>query len=107
MSARDAILSRLKSAAPSKAEADALLVAPERPAVDESALEAEFLARLALPSVSATHDAIGSLSDLPSAIARYLEGQGEPLALCLPPDPRLESCDWSGFALHGSAAPDE
>ncbi|HEX7871576.1 MAG TPA: hypothetical protein VF475_01605, partial [Sphingobium sp.] len=66
MSARDAILSRLKSAAPSKAEADALLVAPERPAVDESALEAEFLARLALPSVSATHDAIGNLSDLPS-----------------------------------------
>lgn len=107
MSARDAILSRLKSLPPSKAEADALLVAPERPAVDENALEAEFLARLALPSVSATHDAIGNLSDLPSAIARYLEGQGEPLALCLPPAPRLDTCDWSDFTLHGGAAPDE
>lgn len=107
MSARDAILSHLKSLPPSKAEADALLVAPERPAVDESAPEAEFLARLALPSVSATHDAIESLSDLPSAIARYLEGQGEARAVCVQPDPRLEACDWSGFTLHDNAAPDE
>lgn len=104
---RDAILARLKGAAPDKAEADALLIAPERPAVDESALEAEFLARLALPSVSATHDAIDSLADLPAAVARYLESQSEALALCLPPDPRLAPCDWSGFTLHESAAPDE
>ncbi|WP_242128368.1 LUD domain-containing protein [Sphingobium sp. Sx8-8] len=104
---RSAILARLKGPAPQQAEADALLIAPERPAVDESALEAEFLARLALPSVSASHDSIQTLADLPAAIARYLEGQGEPLSLCLPPDPRLAPCDWSGFTLHMSAAPEE
>lgn len=112
MSAREAILSRLEGPAPgkpapNKAEADALLIAPERPAVDESALESEFLARLALPSVSATHDVIESLTGLPAAVARYLEGQGEPLALCLPSDPRLGACDWSAFTLHDNAAPDE
>ncbi|WIW88192.1 LUD domain-containing protein [Sphingobium sp. V4] len=109
MSARDTILSRLKRTGPGNidAEAAALLIAPERPAVDESALEAEFLARLALPSVNASHDVIGALADLPAAIARYLDAQGEPLALCLPPDPRLAPCDWTGFTLHESAAPDE
>lgn len=107
MSARDSILARLKGPSPSRTEADALLIAPERPAVDQNALESEFLARLALPSVSATHDVIAKADDLPAAIARYLKEQGEPLALCLPPDPRLEACDWSGFALHDGAAPDE
>ena len=105
MSARDAILARLKGAAPDRSQADALLIAPERPAVDPAALEAEFLARLALPSVSASHDAIATLADLPAAIARYLDAQGEARTLCLPPDPRLERCDWSGFILHDVAAP--
>ena len=80
MSARDAILAKLKGAAPDKAAADALLIAPERPAVDTGALEAEFLARLALPSVSASHDAIDTVADLPAAVARYLAAQGEPQA---------------------------
>lgn len=109
MSARDAILARLKSRTPAnpKAEADALLIAPERPGVDEGALVSEFLARLALPSVSASHDLIGRIEELPAAVARYLAGHGEPLTLYLPPDPRLEGCDWSGFTLHDSAAPEE
>ncbi|WCP13516.1 hypothetical protein sphantq_01944 [Sphingobium sp. AntQ-1] len=107
MSARDAILARLKGPSPDQAEADALLVAPERPAVNEATLEAEFLARLALPSVNASQDVVGSMADLPTAIARYLAGQGEALTLCLPPDPRLTACDWGGFTLHDSAAPDE
>jgi L-lactate dehydrogenase complex protein LldG len=107
MSARDSILARLKGSSPSRTVADALLIAPERPAVDQNALETEFLARLALPSVSATHDVIATADDLPAAIARYLKEQGEPPTLCLPPDPRLEACDWSGFALHDGAAPDE
>ncbi|MCI4590936.1 LUD domain-containing protein [Sphingobium sp. BYY-5] len=107
MSARDTILARLTGSAPDKAEADALLIAPERPALDGSTLEAEFLARLALPSVSASHDMIDSIAELPAAVARYLDGQGEPLILCLPPDPRLTTCDWSSFTLHESAAPNE
>jgi L-lactate dehydrogenase complex protein LldG len=107
MSARDAILSRLKGPMPDMAEADMLLIAPERPAVDASALEAEFLARLALPSVNASHDAIDSIADLPAAVTRYLAAQGAPRSLCLPPDPRLTACDWRDILLHDEAAPDE
>lgn len=107
MSVRDAILARLRGPAPDKAQADALLIAPERPGVDERALEAEFLARLALPSVNASHDIIGDVAELPIAIARYLDAQGEARTLCLPSDPRLAACDWSDFTLHASAAPDE
>lgn len=107
MSARTAIFARLKSPDPIAAEALALLQAPERPTVDPTNLEVEFLASLALPSVNASHDVIATLADLPAAIARYLDQQGEPLTLCCPPDPRLASCDWSAFILHDSAAPDE
>lgn len=107
MSARNAILARLEGPKPIASEAVSLLDAPERPAVDASALEAEFLARLALPSVNASHDRIASLADLPAAIARYLTGQQEPLTLCCPPDPRLTVCDWSAFTLHADAAADE
>ncbi|BBF68448.1 LUD domain-containing protein [Sphingomonas bisphenolicum] len=108
MNARGTILGRLKGPAPDRAEAMALLlVAPERPAVDETALEAEFLSRLALPSVNASHDVIRAMADLPAAIARYLAEQGEALTLCLPPDPRLKAIDWKGFALHASATADE
>jgi L-lactate dehydrogenase complex protein LldG len=107
MSARDAILTRLKGAPPSAAQADALLIAPERPAVNGAALEAEFLARLALPSVSASHDVIDRLEALPGAVARYLATQGAAPTLCLPPDPALATCDWSGLTLHDQAAADE
>ncbi|PBN44002.1 LUD domain-containing protein [Sphingobium sp. D43FB] len=107
MSARNAILARLKGPVPVAAEAAALLDGPERPAVDAAALESEFLARLALPSVNASHDRIASLADLPAAITRYLTDQQEPLTLCCPPDPRLAACDWSAFTLHADAAADE
>ncbi len=109
MSARDAILARLKTSAPAdlRTRAAALLGQPEHPPVDADALEAEFLARLALPSVNASHDVIDRIADLPAAVARYLTDQGEALTLCLPPDSRLCDCDWSGFTLHNHAAPDE
>lgn len=109
MSARDAILGRLGTTAPAHLDADAaaLLIAPERPAVDDTALEAAFLARLALPSVAATHDHIETLADLPAAVARYLAGHDLPPALCLPASGPLTACDWSGFALRAEAAPDE
>jgi L-lactate dehydrogenase complex protein LldG len=111
MSARAAILARLKSPAPLASEAAALLGTPERPperpAVDHANLLSEFLARLALPSVNASHDMIDSIAALPDAIARYLSAESEPLTLCCPPDPRLSVCDWSAFTLHATAAPDE
>lgn len=109
MSARNAILSRLRptDGGPLSLEADALLIAPERPAVDENALEESFLAKITLPSLAGTHDDIDTLADLPAAIQRYLGGHGVSPVLCLPPDPRLTACDWSDFSLHESAAPDE
>lgn len=110
MSARDAILARLTgTATPSAidAQATALLIAPERPPVDPAMLEETFLARLTLPSVAATVDRIPDIAALPAAIARYCADQGLQRTLCVPPDPRLAACDWTGFTLHDTAAPDE
>lgn len=109
MNAREAILSRLRSAdvGSLSLEANALLIAPERPVVDETALVQAFLAKITLPSLAGTHDAIDTLSDLPLAINRYLEGHALSRTICLPPDPRLMDCDWSGFSVHKDAAPDE
>lgn len=110
MSARDAILARLGGTAPTAridAAADALLIAPERPRVDPTQIEQTFLDRLTLPSVAASIDRIAALGDLPAAVAAYLAAQGLPQILCVPPDPRLDNCDWSGIALRTRAAPDE
>ncbi|GAA0667564.1 L-lactate dehydrogenase complex protein LldG [Sphingomonas insulae] len=110
MTARAAILARLTGTALPAAidrDAGALLIAPERPPVDPAALEDTFLARLTLPSVAATADRIATLADLPAAIARYCVDHGLAKTLCVPPDPRLATCDWTGFSLHDTAAPDE
>lgn len=110
MSARDAILASLGGTATPTAidrAAEALLIAPKRPSVDPQSLEDTFLARLTLPSVAATVDRIASMAALPGAIARYCAEQGLSDTLCIPPDPRLSDCDWTGFTLHDTAAPDE
>lgn len=109
MNAREAILSRLPSTSPGNVaiEAEALLVAPERPALGTNTLEDAFLDKLSLPSIAATHDRIETLADLPGAIARYCADQGLPPALYLPPDPRLNGADWSAFTLHEAAATEE
>jgi L-lactate dehydrogenase complex protein LldG len=110
VSARDAILARLTgTATPAaiRADAAALLIAPERPPVDPALLEETFLARLMLPSVAATVDRIAALADLPGAVARYCADQDLPATLCAPPDPRMAAGDWSRFTLHDAAAPDE
>jgi L-lactate dehydrogenase complex protein LldG len=110
VSARDAILSRLGGSATAGAidtEAAALLIAPERPRVDPARLEETFLAMLTLPSVAATVDKIGTLDDLPRAVATYLAAQQLPPRLCAPPDPRVTARDWSGTTVHEQVAPDE
>lgn len=110
MTAREAILRRLTSPTPADAlalEADALLIDPERPPVDATMMEETFRARLTLPSVAATIDTIAYIGDLPAAVAQYCRDHDLPLSLCVPPDPRMAASDWSGFALHDTAAPDE
>jgi L-lactate dehydrogenase complex protein LldG len=101
MSARDAILARLGPMRPIAGltvEADALIDHVERPAVPDDAVAA-FLAQLAQPSVSATHDAIATLDDLPAAIARHLDANAGARAVYLPPDPRLAALDWRDLDL--------
>lgn len=108
MSARDAILARLRGgASPDRAaEARRLVETVERPAVSAPPVEA-FRQALTGPTLFATQDRIATLADLPSAIGRYLAGQSLPPALYLPPDPMLSGCDWSGFTAHDHTAPDE
>jgi L-lactate dehydrogenase complex protein LldG len=110
VSARDSILSRLGGTATVGAidtEAAALLIGPERPRVDPARLKETFLAMLTLPSVAATVDHIATLDELPHAVATYLAAQGLPSVLCVPPDPRVTACNWSGTSVHDQVAPDE
>ena len=110
MTARAAILARLggtMSPAQIDAEASALLLAIERPVVDPDAVAATFVARLLEPGVGATVDRIATIADLPGAIAAYLASQALPNSLYLPPDPRLDQCDWHAFTRSDSIASDE
>lgn len=101
MSARDAILARLgppRAAADLAVEAVALLAGEERerPAGPEDLVD-RFLTQLALPSVAATHARIGSLAELPGAVAEYLAAEGAAPSLWLPPDARVDGLDWTGL----------
>jgi L-lactate dehydrogenase complex protein LldG len=113
MSARDAILARLRSGAPTRtdaeriAEAQALVQGNERPAIASGPLRETFLTALGGATVAATSDDIADLAQLPAAIARYLASHGLRAALTLPPDPLVRANDWSSFEIHDQPAPDE
>jgi len=109
MSARDAILTRLRNANPSpdrESEARRLIETVERPVLEGSTVDI-FVQALSGATVSATHDRIATLAELPDAVGHYLANQRAVPALYLPPDPQFGACDWSGFALHDRSAPDE
>lgn len=109
MTARDAILGKLRRpvSADLTAQAAALVTGSERPPEPAGTLAERFAARLAGPSVSATLDAVTRLAELPAAVARYLGEQGAPLALYLPPDPRVAALDWHAFTVTDTALPDQ
>lgn len=110
MTVRAAILAGLGgTASPAEiaAAAAALLIAPERPPVDATELEATFRARLALPSVAASYDTVADWAAVPDAVRRYCARNALPATLCVPPDPRLAALDWAGVTVHDQAAPDE
>lgn len=100
MSARGAILGRLggASAGEVRAEAEALLRGPERPAVDEDSLVTAFAAQLATPGVAATFEQIQRLDALPAAVQRNLEPAGF-AGLYLPPEPELADLDWGSLTI--------
>lgn len=68
---------------------------------------AEFVARVTSERLSATIDEISQDVDAPAAVRRYLEAEGAPLSLALPPDPSLKALDWSGLETHTTLDPNE
>ena len=120
MSAREAVLGAVRAALgrrpgrvpdPSavRAEAEALLADPAavRPALPTADLVESFAARVVSPKVGATLDRVGTLEELPAAVARYLAEQALPPVLALQPDPALARLPWEGFELREAARPDE
>lgn len=120
MSAREAVLDAVRAAlgrhpgqapdpAAVAAEATALLADLDeiRPALPTGNLIEDFAARVVSPKVGATLDRVGTLEELPAAVARYLAEQGLPPALALQPDPALARLPWEGFELRDAARPDE
>lgn len=118
MSARDAILARIRTGAGSggdkarRAAADQRLDAaptgvipargqlPERERVDLFCRMAE--------SVSASVTRVAEPADVPGAVADYLRGRNLPATLRMGSDPRLAAMDWAGQkALEVKAGPSD
>ena len=68
---------------------------------------AAFTARAAGLSVGTSVERVADMAELPAAVRRYLDRQGLPARIALQPAPRLLALDWSGIAVHASAAADE
>ena len=91
------------------AEAAALSVdaAATQPALKHQDPLAEFMARVQGERLAATVQRNPDDDAIPAAIARYLQAEGAPLSLALPPDPAMESLDWTGIETHRTLDPNE
>lgn len=117
MSVRDDILEAVRAglgarnvdAAYVQREAAALLadLPSTRPILASANLPEVFAAKAITPKVAATVDRIGSASDLPDAVRRYLAVYGLRPAIALQPAAELRALDWTGFELHPSVASTE
>lgn len=102
-----------RTAAPDPAEvaaaAAALVPDPSatQPTLKHQDPVAEFSARARSERLAATVDAIASDADAPAAVRRYLEAEGAPLSVALPPDPTLAALDWTGVETHETLDPNE
>ncbi len=117
MSARETILNAVRGAlgqgavdpAAIRRDADALLQnlpSLRPPLLAEELIEA-FIARVTSPKVAATAERIARASELPAAVARYLEARALPAVIALQPAAMLQDLNWSGFECHEQVAPDE
>lgn len=68
---------------------------------------AEFMAKVQTERLAATVERIADDAAVPAAIQRYLEAEGAPLSLALPPDPSLETMDWGPIETHRPLDPNE
>lgn len=109
MSAREAILGRLRAPVPADLaeQAEALVRGNERPPEPAGSPIERFAARLAGPSVSATIDRIAAIEALPAAVAHYLSDARVGPALYLPPDPTIRGLDWRDITIDDAARPDQ
>lgn len=117
MSVRDNILEAVRAGlgtrgvddAQVQREATALLadLPSTRPILASADLPEVFAAKASTPKVAATVDRIGSTSELPDAVRRYLTVHDLRPAIALQPAAELRALDWTGFELHTSVAPDE
>lgn len=117
MNARERILAAVRAglggpapdAARVKQEADRLLddVLDARPLLPPRPVLELFAARLASPKVAASLDRVAHASDLPAAVARYLDANALPRAIALQPAAALKQLDWQGIELRDAPAVDE
>lgn len=117
MSSREQILSAVRAGlggqpldpARVKLEADRLLddVPAARPALAALPVIDVFSARLVSPKVAASMDRVAHVSELPAAVARYLDARGLARAVALQPAEALRALDWQDIELHDAPAVDE
>lgn len=111
MSAREAILTRLRKAIPEggdrKAEALARLENPPAASVRPKLAQTEGAERIDLfetkaRAVSTTVSRHASMTDLPAALGQELRGRNLPAAIRCGNDPALAALDWGGLEVsHG------
>lgn len=106
LSARDAIFAAIRKvqtdgAAPvaiaAEAQACSQAMKLTLPGLNTTDLPALFAARVTAEKVGATLERVASLSDLPSAVARYVAANDLAPDFALQPDPRLETLGWDGL----------
>ena len=115
MTARDiifaAIRAALGTALPSPdaiaAEAAALLDSPNtiRPALVAPSLSEAFAAKAS--ALGTTFDHVATMTEVPQAVRRYLDGHGLPTSIALQPAPEFGVCEWSSLCPHDHLAADE
>ncbi|MFO1067726.1 MAG: LUD domain-containing protein [Geminicoccaceae bacterium] len=114
---REAILAAVRAAqggtqrdpAAIAAEAAALLAGIDatRPDLGQEPTVERFAARVVGPRVNATLERIATLAELPAAVRRYLEAEGQAARIALQPVPELEALGWpaAGVAVDAAAVP--
>lgn len=117
MSARERILAAVRSGLGSvrrdpeaiAADAAALLTSPEliRPRLSSTNLVEAFAERSTASGLGTTLDRVARLSELPTAVRRYLSGHGLPAEVAVQPAVEFAGLDWQDIRTHTTLAPDE
>jgi L-lactate dehydrogenase complex protein LldG len=91
---RDALDAKAASGIEARVAAHAPGPIPARTQLDREGLIALFSTKL--QGVAGTVERLGSLNDVPAAVAKYLARHNLPAAVKLAPAPMLSQIDWSG-----------